>query len=165
MRNTPVFSASFPAKINVFRRNRPIWFPISCCFFMKVNHIWCPPPASPSVTPFTRFWSRFGGSAHRGEIQTSWISSLRHASREIKTSCIGAGRNLTEWDQDLANSSPSECRRRDQNLVYTLLYIVYIYCLSWDQNLVNQVSLGEIARSKPRKSCQKRQVERSKPRE
>ena len=66
----------------------PPWFPISCCFFMKVDHIWCPPPASPSVTPFTRFWSRFGDSARRREIQTSWISSLRPASREIKTSCI-----------------------------------------------------------------------------
>lgn len=88
MRSSPVFPASFPAKINVFRRNRPIWLSISCCFFMKVNHIWCPPPASPSVTPFTRFWSRFGDSARRREIQTSWISSLRHAIREIKTSCI-----------------------------------------------------------------------------
>ena len=149
MGSSPVFPASFPTKINVFRRNRPIWLSISCCFFMKVNHIWCPPPASPSVTPFTRFWSRFGGSAHRGEIQTSWISSLRHAIREIKTSCIRAGRKLTE---------------RDQNLAYTL-YIWYIDCLSWDQNLLNQVSLGESVRSKPRKSCQKRQVERSKPRE
>lgn len=120
MGSSPVFPAPFPAKSNVFRRNRPIWFPISCCFFMKVDHIWCPPPASPSVTPFTKFWSRFGDSARRREIQTSWISSLRPASREIKTSCIGAGRKLTEWDQDLANSSPSECRRRDQNLVYTL---------------------------------------------
>ena len=34
-----------------------------------------------------------------------------------------------------------------------------------DQNLVNQVSLGENARSKPLKSCQKRQLKRSKPRE
>lgn len=149
MRSSPVFPASFPSKINVFRRNRPIWFPISCCFFMKVNHIWCPPPASPSVTPFTRFWSRFGDSARRWEIQTSWIRSLHPASREIKTSCIRAGRKLTE---------------RDQNLAYTL-YIWYIDCLSWDQNLLNQVSLGESVRSKPLKSCRNRQLERSKPRE
>ena len=37
---------------------------------------------------FTRFWSRFGDSARRWEIQTSWIRSLHPASREIKTSCI-----------------------------------------------------------------------------
>ena len=52
---SPVFPAPFPAKINVFRRERPIGFPISCCFFIKVNHIWCLPrplPASPHLRGF-----------------------------------------------------------------------------------------------------------------
>ena len=55
MGSSPVFPASFPAKINVFRRERPIGFPISCCFFIKVNHIWCLPrplPASPHLRVF-----------------------------------------------------------------------------------------------------------------
>ena len=165
MGSSPVFPASFPAKINVFRRNRPIRFPISCCFFMKVDYIWCPPPSSPSVTHLRGFdlvlrVPRVGERykpresapcvtpAERSkpralEQAESWLS-------EIKTSQIAARLSVG-----------GEIKTSYIHYIYS----IYIYCLSWDQNLVNQVSLGENARSKPLKSCQKRQLERSKPRE
>ena len=66
MGSSPIFPASFPAKSNVFRRNRPIWFPISCCFFMKVDHIWCPSPVSP-VSPNLRGFDLVLGIPHVGE--------------------------------------------------------------------------------------------------
>ena len=148
MGSSPVFPASFPAKINVFRRNRPIWFPISCCFFMKTNHIWCPSPASP-VSPHLRGFDLVLGIPHVGE---------RYKPRESDLCTLPAERSKPR----ALEQAESWLREIKTSHIH---YIWYIDCLSWDQNLLNQVSLGESVRSKPLKSCRNRQLERSKPRE
>lgn len=148
MRSSPVFPASFPSKINVFRRNRPNWFPTSCCFFMKVNHIWCPFPASP-VSPHLRGFDLVLGIPHVGE---------RYKPRESDLCTLPAERSKPR----ALEQAESWLREIKTSHIH---YIWYIDCLSWDQNLLNQVSLGESVRSKPLKSCRNRQLERSKPRE
>ena len=148
MRSSPVFPASFPSKINVFRRNRPNWFPTSCCFFMKVNHIWCPSPASP-VSPHLRGFDLVLGIPHVGE---------RYKPRESDLCTLPAERSKPR----ALEQAESWLREIKTSHIH---YIWYIDCLSWDQNLLNQVSLGESVRSKPLKSCRNQQLERSKPRE
>ncbi len=55
---------------------------------MKVNHIWCPPPASPSVTPIYEVLISFWG----------FRASVR--------------------DTNLVNQLPASRQQRDQNLVH-----------------------------------------------